>query len=59
MVARRPTPLHAVSRSAVLFDVEAENSIAHTIALASTRFGQKMSRVEGESGSERTNLELF
>jgi hypothetical protein len=60
MVARRVGGIsHAVSRSAVLFDVEAENSIAHTIALASTRFGQKMARVEGESGSERTNLELF
>lgn len=46
MVGRRPM-LHAVSRSAVLFDVEAENSIAHTIALASARFGQKMTRMEG------------
>jgi len=46
----------AISRSAVLFDVEAENNIAHTIALASTRFGRSPLSKTGKTRSGKTLL---
>ena len=40
-----------LARSAVILDVEAENSIAHTVALAATRFGRRAAPVGAKTRS--------